>query len=172
MHFRKDGALSFPAAIAILDPLLLAHYQTNSGTGLAWRTISPTSSNLTQFEYTPLDGTSATTVITHALAGLDANDPLPASVALVVTIRTAVRGRSHRGRVYTGPYAEDANTAGVPTAATVTAVATQWDRFRSTALAGSGVSIGVASYLLTSFDDAVSLTADGRWDTQRRRLNS
>ena len=29
LHFRKTGAITFAAAIAILDPLLIAHYRTN-----------------------------------------------------------------------------------------------------------------------------------------------
>jgi hypothetical protein len=172
LHFRKDGALSYAAAIALLDPLLLANYNTNSGTGLAWRTIAPASASLFQFEYTPLDGASATTVIAHNVVGLDAAVPLPASVCLVVTLRTATRGRSFRGRVYTGPYCIDAEGAGVPTAATVAAVATQWDRFMTINLAASGVSLGVASYHLATFTDGVHATADSRWDTQRRRLNT
>ena len=172
MHFRKSGALTFAGAIAILDPALLNVYTVNSGAGLAWKSIGPAAASLVQFEYTPLDGVTATTVITHAVAGVDANDPLPASIALVVTVRTALRGRRNRGRIYTGPYCEDANLAGVPTTATVAAVQTQWSSLL-TALAGSGVSLGVASYVAPgAFTDCTTLTVDPRWDTQRRRLNA
>lgn len=172
LHFRKTGAITFAAAIAILDPLLLAHYQTNSGAGQAWRNQAPTTSNIQRFRYTPLDGTSAQTVITHILAGLSAGDPLPVSIALVVTLRTLLRGRSHRGRVYTGPYDEVSNLAGNPVAAIVAGVAVQWQRFVDVALAGSGVSLVVASYRLVSADNVSTCTVDSRWDTQRRRLNA
>jgi|SRR5882672_3642689 len=172
LHFRKTAAITFPAAIAILDPLLLNNYTVNNGAGLAWRSIGPTSATLTQFEYTPLDGVSATTVITHALAGLDAGDPLPCSNSIVATFRTATRGRSFRGRAYTGPYAEDANAVAVPTAATVTAIQTQWSRFVTVSLVGTGVSLVVASYQRVLATDCIAVSVDGRWDTQRRRLNS
>jgi hypothetical protein len=172
LHFRKDGALSFPAAIAILDPLLLNQYTVANGAGIPWKTIGPAAASIVQFEYTPLDGVSATSVITHASAGTDANTAMPASVALVVTLRTATRGRSFRGRVYTGPYCQDANVGGVPTAATVTGIATQWNRFATITLPGSGVALVVASYHLALATDVTACTADSRWDTQRRRLNA
>lgn len=171
LHFRKTGVLTFPGAITLLDPILLNLYTVNQGAGLAWKSIAPANASIVQFEYTPLDNASATTVIAHNVAGIDANDPLPAGTALVVTVRTALRGRAHRGRVYTGPYCEDANTAGAPTAPTVLAVQTQWQWLISTGLTGTGVSFGVASYKNETFENATSLTVDPRWDTQRRRLN-
>jgi len=172
MHFRKTGALSYAGAIAILDPKLLAQYSTNSGAGLAWKGAAPTTSALTQFEYTPLDGSTATTVVTHAVPGISGGDALPPSVALVVTLRTGTRGRSYRGRVYTGPYDESYSTAGKPTSALVTSIATQWERFVTVDLVGSGVSLVVASYLHGTAEDVLHATVDGRWDTQRRRLNA
>jgi hypothetical protein len=172
LHFRKSGALSYTGAIAILDPLLLAQYTVNTGAGTAWKNLAPTTATLSQFVYTPLDGATASTVITHAVPGVSGGDPLPVSTSLVVTLRTALRGRSFRGRVYTGPYDESANTAGAPLAAVVAAIAAQWDRFITVNLAGSGVSLVVASYHLVLATDCLHATVDGRWDTQRRRLNS
>ncbi len=172
MHFRKSGVLTFPGAIAILDPILLNHYTVNSGAGFAWKGVAPVSSSLQQFRYTPLDGVSASTVISHVTAGVDGADPLPVSVALVVTLRTILRGRSHRGRVYTGPYAEDSNLAGVPWATNLAGILVQWQRLLSTALPGSGLSLVVASYKFATAEDVVSVSIDGRWDTQRRRLNA
>lgn len=171
LHFEKTAILTYSGAIALLDPILLNLYTVNQGAGLAWKTIAPAAASLVQFEYTPLDNSSATTVIGHNVAGLDANDPLPAGTALVVTVRTALRGRAHRGRVYTGPYCEDANTAGAPTAPTVAAVQTQWNWLIATGLPGSGLSFGVASYKNSTYEPATSITVDPRWDTQRRRLN-
>lgn len=171
LHFRKTGGLSYAAAIAILDPILLAHYNTAHGGGFHWKGSAPTTSNLIQFEYTPLDGTTAETVITHSDAGGDAGDPLPASVAIVITLRTALRGRSHRGRVYQGPLTESTNTAGNPAAASVAGYAVQWNYFINTGLLATGVSLVVASYKLATAENVTSCTVDGRWDTQRRRLN-
>jgi hypothetical protein len=171
LHFRKTGAITYAAAIAILDPILLSHYTVSSGGGSTWKNNAPTVSSLTGFRYLPLDGTSAATVITHAVAGADAGDPLPPSVCQVVTLRTATRGRSYRGRVYQGPWTEPGNVAGAPVAATTANIAIQWTRLITTALPGSGVSLVVASYHLALATDVTSVTVDSRWDTQRRRLN-
>jgi hypothetical protein len=169
LHFRKDGALSYPAAIAILDPLLLSQYTTNNGTGVCWKQCAPTSAHLDHFSYTPLDGSSATSVITHSDAGAIVSNDMPASVALVVTLRTALRGRSHRGRVYLGPWTEADNGAGAPNTLVPGTVATQWTRFVTLALPGSGLSLVVASYLLLTATDVNAVSVDGVWDNQRRR---
>ena len=172
LHFRKTGALTFTGAIAILDPILLGHYQTANGGGIQWRQHAATTASLQRFRYLPLDGTSAQTVITHALAGLDTNDPLPASQSLVVTLRTLLRGRSRRGRAYQGPWTEFWNTAGLPIATAVAGLATQWSFLINTSLPGTGLSLVVASYRLVSAQDVTSVSVNGRWDTQRRRLNA
>lgn len=172
LHFRKSGALSYPAAIAVLDPLLRDQYIVNSGTGVCWKNCAPTSAHLTQFSYLPLDGTSAATVITHSDAGAINSNDMPSSVALVVTLRTTHRGKSYRGRVYLGPWTEADNGAGAPNSTVPTNVATQWTRFITVALPGSGVSLVVASYHLGLATDVSSVSVDGRWDTQRRRLNA
>lgn len=170
LHFRKTGALTYPAAIAILDPLLLAHYQTNAGAGQAWRTNAPTTAAIVDFAYTPLDGSTATTIIPHALAGVNAGAVLPGSVAYAITLRTGQRGRSFRGRCYWGPFTTNFVAATGRTSNTfATAVATQWNNFL-TNLTGSGVSLVVASYSLALATDVASCSTDTRLDSQRRRL--
>lgn len=169
-HHRKSGAITFTAAIAILDPLLFAFWNANLGAGFSMKSLQTTQMSMSQIRYTPLDGTSATSVITHALAGTHASDPLPMQVALVATFRTAVRGRSHRGRTYFPGWCEDEQTSGQgPTAANVTSVKDQFAGYL-TSLVGSGVSLVVASYKLGTATDVANVTVDGRWDTQRRRL--
>jgi len=172
LHFRKTGALSYTGAIALLDPILADFLTNNHGGGASWKNHAPTGASIQRLDYTPLDGTSATTRNTHVIAGADGGDPLPASVALVVTLRTALRGRSHQGRVYTGPYTEAGNTAGAPTALLVGDVAAQWSWLVATGLPGSGLTLVVASYKLSTATDVVTTTVDSRWDTQRRRLNT
>jgi len=172
LHFRKTSILTFTGAIAILDPLLLAQYHDNNGGGSAWRALAHTGASVQDFVYTPLDGTSASTVIAHAFNGVSGGDPLPASMAIVVTLRTALRGKSHRGRVYAGPHIESDNDgSGNPAAALITAEAVQWTNFL-TALSGSGVTLVVASYLHSTAENVTSVSVDTRWDTQRRRLNA
>lgn len=172
MHFRKTGALSYPAAIAILDPIWLAIWNTASGGGTALRAFLPTTASLQAFRYTPLDGSTASTVNTHVVAGTDAGDPLPASTCLVATLRTALRGRANRGRVYFGPMTELSNTNGRPTAGTVSGLSLQMNAL-ITNLTGSGVSLVVASYLPPGVANNVTvISVNGRWDTQRRRLGA
>jgi len=170
LHFRKTGAITFAAAIAILDPLLLNQYTVNNGAGLNMRTFLPTTASLQLFRYTPLDGASASTVINHVLAGLDAAEPMAPSLAVVVTLRTALRGRSHRGRAYIGPFTESQNASGSVNPALATGFALQWNNFITT-LAGSGVSLVVASYLHGTAENVTTISCDTKWDTQRRRLN-
>jgi len=171
LHFRKTGALSYAGAIVVLDPLLLAHYNVNNGAGVCWKQAASTTEKLVQISYTPLDGATATVVITHADAGTQAPEPLPANVSLVITLRTTTRGRSYRGRVYQNGFNEGSNIApGIPSAGVVTGVNAQWNNFL-TALGGSGVSLVVASYFLATATDVAACTVDSRWDTQRRRLN-
>lgn len=172
LHFRKTSALSYTGAIAILDPLLLAQYQTNNGGGSAWKALAHTGASVQDFVYTPLDGSSASTIIGHAFNGVNGSDALPASMCIVVTLRTALRGRSYRGRVYTGPHIESDNGSdGNPVAALITAEQVQWTNFL-TALSGSGVSLVVASYLHSTAENVTSVNVDSRWDVQRRRLNA
>jgi hypothetical protein len=170
LHFRKTGALTFVGAIAVLDPLLFALFNANLGGGTSWKGQASTLHSLQRLEYTPLDGVTATTVIAHVLAGTVAAEPLPFMVSLVATLRTALRGRSFRGRSYWTGWTENTSLNGVPQAASVTAMNAQWTGFVAS-LVGSGVSLVVASYLLASAEDVTTVTVDGRWDTQRRRNN-
>lgn len=169
LHYRKTAALTFAGAIAVLDPILEHLYMTSGGAGVCWQEQAPGLASMIDFRYTPLDGTSATTVIPHAGVGANGGEPLPSQVALVGTLRTAQRGRRHRGRVYTAPYTESANTASAaPLGSVVSGMNTRWATHLSN-LAGSGVSLVVASYLSASATDVASVTFDPTWDTQRRR---
>jgi hypothetical protein len=172
LHYRKTGALSFSGAIAILDPILLDHLSTNNGAGKGWNNYAKTTAGIEDFVYTPLNGVDASTVNTHIVPGLSTADAMPGATCLVVTLRTTLRGRSHRGRVYQGPFNEAANdVSGVPLSTEVAAVAAQWNA-HITALVGTGVTLVVASYKLSTATDVATCTVDARWDTQRRRNNT
>lgn len=57
-----------------------------------------------------------------AVAGTGTGDPLPKQTALCITLRTALSGKSFRGRTYFGGYTEAANdSAGAVASATITA---------------------------------------------------
>lgn len=172
LHFRKPSATSYSTAIATLDPLILNHYTVAAGGGAAWKAYAIPAAGLELFRYTPLDGTTATTVVSHNVAGVGGGESLPASVCMVVTLRTGARGRSYRGRVYQGPFFEAANGAnGVPAPADLTLVAAQWTAFLGTLLTNS-LPLAVASYKLGVSTQVGSVSIDARWDTQRRRNNT
>lgn len=44
-----------------------------------------------------------------AVPGVSVGEGLPGSVAMCITLRTALSGKSHRGRVYLGGFSEEAN---------------------------------------------------------------
>src|SRR6266566_5544028 len=113
--FRKTPILTFTAAIAIIDPLLLKLYAgpTFGGGGLGWNNNAANTCAVQQFVYTPLDGASAQTVIPHAVAGTSAAEEGVPGGAIVFTLRTALRGRSKRGRVYWGGFSETVSSGGI-----------------------------------------------------------
>jgi len=183
LHYRKTGALTYAGAIAILDPILVDHLSTNNGGGTGWNGMAKTTATVNQIRYTPLDGVSASTIITHAIPGVNGAEALPASMAAVVSLRTGLRGPGFRGRVYQGPHVESANDAnGSLNATIISAIALQWTAHLA-ALVGTGVSLVVVhAYHVVNHvvvpmvtpeaHDVTSVSVDPRWDTQRRRLNS
>lgn len=110
--------------------------------------------------------------------GTSASDILPKGTALCVTTRTALAGRSFRGRIYQAGLAENANDAnGNPVAACAAAVAAFWDDLRSVQVSGNTWTMGVTSRvqngvtLNPAVTNAVTslLVRDLQWDSQRRR---
>jgi len=171
LHFRKTGALSYPGAIVIADPLIYALYNSALGGGVAMKQNLHPQWNLLEFRYTPLDGVSATTVIPHPLQGTSADDSLPPSTSLVITEYTALRGRAHRGRMFFPALGESNNDVnGGVVAAQVVSMQTQFSAWLAS-FAGSGVSQVVASYKNSTAEDVVSLLVRSVWHSQRRRAN-
>lgn len=101
---------------------------------------------------------------------------LPVDVAEVVSWRTALAGRSFRGRTYLPPWHENQNddstgTFPIPTAATVAAVAVNAAGL-ITELAGISAPLAVYSRKLSSAQHVLGGFIDNNWDTQRRRSKS
>jgi hypothetical protein len=143
-----------------------------------------------QLTITPLDGTSATrlyTVSGSKWTGTGTASGIEPAASVVVSLKTANRGRRYRGRVYL-PFPDEALVGdGSLTAATTTAQAA-WDAFR-TAMATASFPLHIASYgrsyhktggkgqpivltpvSWTAFSTAVtSITVEKVLGTQRRR---
>jgi hypothetical protein len=114
------------------------------------------------------------------VAGTGAGDPMPNQMAAVVTLRTALAGKSYRGRVYIGGANEAENdSAGHIVAAYNTAIAAFITGVQ-TDMATEGITLAVMSRPRTAppfpvaWGGAITpvtaiTTRDVLWDTQRRR---
>jgi hypothetical protein len=118
----------------------------------------------------PLDGTSAATTHLTGLpakwSGAGSGDVIP-QVAGLIKLTSGLRGRSKRGRIYIPFVAEGQQAFGVLLDAA--AVSTAWGTFAN-AMATDGVALGIASYKLSSWVQATTVTAETTAATQRRRL--
>lgn len=111
------------------------------------------------------------------LVGTSATATLPNNVAFVVTKRTALRGRSYRGRIYVAGLTEGAVTGSVVAASVVTAYLNAYNLIKSFSTAGAAWTMQVVSRhqggvpLINGIaTDVTGFTSDGVVDSQRRRL--
>lgn len=117
---------------------------------------------------TPLNGTAATQ--DFALSdwnGAQLGQAVPAA-AHVITLRTGIRGRSHRGRIYLPGVAEDVMDNGLILGASNDSAQAAWTTFL-TDIAAAGANLVVASYTLETADDVTTVHAQQVVGTQRRR---
>jgi hypothetical protein len=119
---------------------------------------------------------------TAALVGTGAGNPLPNEVALCVTLRTALAGRSYRGRVYLGGFivGENSATGQIVTALNTAAANTVfgWAAAMSTSAITMAIlsrprpagPLGVPPAYAGALTPVISAVArDTLWDSQRRR---
>lgn len=171
LHYRfTGGGAPTTAQQATLATEVTKLYTTAYSAGAdAWKDTAASTSSVTDSIITMLDGSSASIVTPISVGGALVQDPLPAGVALVFTLRTNQRGRRFRGRCYWAGYTEGNNAApGVPSSSLVTRALSQWSQHR-TGLPGITWELVVASYVAAVATTVLSVTNDGRWDTQRRR---
>jgi hypothetical protein len=149
LHFRfNDGLAPSVADITNLDASLIRFYSGGSyGTGTAWLSFCNTAVSLADITYYILDGTSPAQIITHNVNGtVSAVDSLPSEVAAVLTLRTNVRGRRYRGRVFLpAPVKNNIGANGNFIASQATQCYAQWDGM-VTALAPQHWKPVIASY--------------------------
>jgi hypothetical protein len=130
--------------------------------------------------------------------GTVAGDPLPPQIAMVLTKRTALRGKSGRGRMYLCGFSEDSSTNGRPTVAVQAACNAFASALKNPFVGASGgktftpVVVSLKQYAIDSVEvdnpgppptfkpkpppiqfpkggDITSVIADDVWFTQRRR---
>jgi hypothetical protein len=90
------------------------------------------------------------------------------SLAAVVSLKTALRGRSNRGRVFVGPVAESESYSGNLSTATAAAMQGGWASFGSS-LIGLDSEHVVASYKLSTALTVTNYSVKTHCGTQRNR---
>jgi hypothetical protein len=135
-----------------------------------WAPVS-LSASINQMAITPLDGSSATLIQSVSgtiWTGGQGGDFIPQASALV-SLRTTLRGKSKRGRVFLPFLGEAAQANGSLVSTIVTAGQTGWTNFVTT-LAASVTDLVVASYLLSSAQNVSNANVESLIGTQRRRM--
>lgn len=104
LHFQhgNPGTTFTNSDLNALDAKLARLYVgTAYTTGAPWLTQCANGTTLVDFTYYPLDGMSSPTQLPHAAAGTaGASLNQPSEIAHVLTLRTGIRGRRYRGRIY------------------------------------------------------------------------
>ncbi len=170
-HLHKDSAGVITAAdIALVDAQFVKFYiGPAAGGGNYWLSRMALGATLQDITYTPLDGVSPSVVISHVTASGGGAAAVPGEVACVLTLRTAIRGRRYRGRLYL-PGLDKAllNNSGTM-AATVPANATLQAAGVNALMIAINWSWVVASYVGLVANSVQSFTMNDVPDVQRRR---
>lgn len=170
-HFLKtSGAIDTTALFALNAEIERLYAGTPYTSGLALLASCNSGTILQSCTYTPLDGSSASTVLVVSGGGSGSVESLPHEVAEVCTHRTALRGRRYRGRTYLPPVTEsNTDGSGRLGGTVVSGWGFQWIGFRAGLVANNWQHV-VASYLAPAVGTPVtSTTIDSVFDVQRRR---
>jgi len=102
-HARDKAGIT-PTPLTRIDELHAMLIRVYTGTAFAsgapWFNACATGVTLTRVDYTALDGMALGYSKAASGAGSSGTSTLPAQTSSVVTLRTAVRGRRTRGRIY------------------------------------------------------------------------
>jgi len=186
MHFRYADGASAPglSEIAALDAKVVRLYTgTPYSTGVPWFTSCAPDIKLIDATYYPLSAAGAPTVISHTQQGVaGANTNTAQETAIVLTLRTALRGRKNRGRIYLPSISTTfmSGAGGVMVAGSVTTFLTQARGLLADlpsiqwkwVVASYGHSVlknGTPSTWTPYATDLTDVTMDGIPDVQRRR---
>ncbi len=185
MHFRYAAGASSPGPteFAALDAKVIRLYSgTAYTTGVPWFTSCPPSIKLIDATFYSLNGSASPWVIPHAQAGVaGANTDTAQETAMVLTLRTLLRGRRNRGRIYLPSISSTfmSGSGGVMLTASVNTflvqarglladlASIQWEW--GVASYGHGSTHGVATTWSPYFTPLSDVTMDGVPDVQRRR---
>jgi hypothetical protein len=160
MHFSAPGKT--PLQIYTLLASTVAPHM--------WEAVSA-DGRISEVRITPLDGTSPTqtfvTPVSTEWEGQSSGAIVPA-VACVVKLATAIRGRSYRGRLFLPWLGEGSINAGFVDTTPLALMVSAWGSFAN-AMETGGVALGVASYKLATWHQAINVGVEHACATQRRR---
>ena len=135
---------------------------------------------LSEVKITDMSAQNAPSVTSGAglpIAGTRTGVQLPNNCAVVFTKRTALRGRSYRGRVYFGPLGEPDVVNNAATPALVTGLLSRYETMKTRVIGARTWNMAVVSRFQNgnplAFGVATNVsgfTSDGVIDSQRRRL--
>lgn len=190
-HCRYAAGASSPGTTeiqALHAKLVRIYTGTAYASGAPWLSVCHPTVTLTKGVYYPLDGTTNVIELSASGVGSGGGNSLPSEVAFAVTIRTAVRGRRTRGRVFmVAPTVNATGANGNLSSATQAFIDNQFEGL-ITDLGTIQWKLGVASYgeswlknktdphgAMTHstwtpfFTEATSTSVDVLADVQRRR---
>lgn len=148
-HLRYAAGASSPGPveIAAMDAKMARMYTgTIYSGGSCWLTFCSGACTLIDATYYVLNGTAGPIVINHAAnGGVAAGTAQASEVAQVLSLRTGLRGRRYRGRIYLPGTAVASTTNGILSAGVVTTTLAQINALQ-TDLQSIQWEIGVASY--------------------------
>jgi hypothetical protein len=174
LHFKPVVAGYNTAQLNDLAAALAAWWNTNMKAS-AYSTVS-----LTGVKITDLDDVTGQVVDLSSgipIVGTSVSPSLPNNVTCVFTKRTALRGRSFRGRIYHIGLTEAAVTGNIVSAGSVTGFITSYNLLTTFTAATKVWKLGVISRAFQGaprvtgvFTECTQFTSDGIIDSQRRRL--
>lgn len=166
LNVKSTGSPSEHDVAATLDT-------ANAGTSHNLYEFGPSGVGVTKFSVTKLDGVSGAVdfVPAHWPTGGGGSDCIP-NMAACLSLKTGLRGPSHRGRLFVGPVAESTQTSGVLSPTGVANMLAAWQYlFDQIELGTPSLLPGVASYKHATWSPLTSISIDPVATTQRRRLS-
>lgn len=173
LHYTKASPWT-PSTMTEACVSMIAEWNTGM------KPLMPLTLSLIQIRATDLSSATGT-VINYAtglpIAGTNSAPSLPNSVAMVVTKRTLLRGRSYRGRIYHPGLNESAVLANQVLATTAAQIVAVYTAMMSLTLTADEATMTVVSRFNNNAPRATgvatlvnNMTTDGVVDSQRRRL--
>ena len=173
LHYVKASPWDI-AQLEALSDVCIAKF------GTALDSILPTTLTLIQVRAIDMSSETAEVYTNTAglpLAGTNVSPSMPNNVALCITKRTALRGRSYRGRIYHPGLVDAYVTNSTVNSDAVTGIITAWNAYLTHDIGEDDANLCVVSRYTNGNPRSegvanlvTNLTSDGKVDSQRRRL--